>query len=404
MQESEDRSTRKGECGDAPPAPDARAAEQHTREQIWQFALQSHEYAVLCIDTGQTVTWASPGAAKIFGEAADGIEGRSIDRFFTSEDRVLGIPKHEVAVSLSHGTAEDDRWMIRADGSRFWASGLLTAIRSADGTATGFVKVLRNMTPNRMQMETLHNRSEVLGAADKARTRSIATLSHELRNPLGAAATSANVLRQMTSDQPALQHALDILERNIGFAARLIDDMEDVGRVSEGKLSVQPEPLLLSEVLQASRQAALARADVERSPEIELLLPGTPIALECDRLRVQQVFANLIGNAIKFTPPDGWIWVKATTEAEEAVVRVQDNGDGIPPDKLESIFEMFTQVSASPGPASPGLGIGLAVVKEIVELHGGSVQARSDGIGKGSEFTVRLPLQQPKPPTAPQPR
>ncbi|MDQ3269233.1 MAG: PAS domain-containing sensor histidine kinase [Pseudomonadota bacterium] len=400
MQADEDRSPGTGDNGDAALDAGAGDAERHAREQIWQFALQSHEYAVLCIDTGQTVTWASPGAAKILGEPADAIVGRSAARFFTCDDRDLGIPMHEVAVALSHGTAEDDRWMIRADGSRFWASGLLTAIRGPDGAATGFVKVLRNLTANRMQIETLHNRSEVLGAADKARTRSIATLSHELRNPLGAAATSASVLRQMAGDQPALQQALDILERNIGFAARLVDDMEDVGRVAEGKLSVQPEPLPLGEVLQASRQAALARARVERSPEIELLLPGTPIILECDRLRVQQVFANLIGNAIKFTPRGGRIWVKATIEAEEAVVRVEDDGEGIPADKLKSIFEMFTQVSASPGSSGPGLGIGLAVVKEIVELHGGSVQARSDGIGKGSEFTVRLPLQQLPPPKA----
>lgn len=338
------------------------------------------------------MTWASPGAAQTLGAAATDIVGHTASRFFTPEDVAIGIPQQEIAVARSAGSGNDDRWMTRADGSRFWASGLMVALRDADGEVICFVKILRDLTDLKMQMETLRNRGDALEAADDAKGRSIAMLAHELRNPLGSVGMAANVLRQLSGEAPRLQAPLDIIERNVGFAARLIDDVEDASRVGAGKLGIQPETLVLYEALQASQQAALGRAGEAR--DIDLLLPAVPITMEGDRLRLQQVFVNLIGNAIKFTPPGGRIWITATVEGRQAVVRVEDEGIGIAPDMLERIFGMFTQISTSTA-AAAGMGIGLALVKEIVELHGGSVQARSAGIGKGSEFTVRLPLQQP---------
>lgn len=395
---SEDEDTRPRTGTERSPAAAAGAdttGDEAAKNQLWAFAQQSLEHCILCIDTRQQVTWASPGATEILGEPAETIVGQSAARFFTAEDLDMGIPLHEVAVAISRGSAEDDRWMLRADGSRFWASGMMTAIRDAEGAVTGFVKLFRNLTAMRMQLDTLHNRGEALAAADEAKRRWIATLAHELRNPLSAAAMAASNLRQMTRDESGLHRPIDVIERNIEFAARLIADLEDASSAAQGKLSLKLESLMLNELLQASKQVALSRAGGD-APDIDLLLPPAPLTLEGDHLRLQQVFVNLIGNAIKFTPASGRVWVKATIEGDEAVVRVEDDGMGIAADKLESIFEMFTQ-SSDPG-TSVGLGIGLAVVKQIVALHGGTVQARSDGIGKGSNFTVRLPLRQPKTP------
>ncbi len=220
--------------------------------------------------------------------------------------------------------------------------------------------------------------------------RSMATLAHEMRSPLGSLRMVCAALRHGGSGRPELHTALDIIDRSISGATRLVDDVEIASRSSAGKLTLALETLSLQAVLQASSEVALSRLGTG-TRAVDLLMPGPAISLQGDRQRLQQVFANLIGNAIKFTADGGRIWIKATVEGVQAVVRVQDDSAGIAPGMLERISEMFTQ--ADTAVAIQGMGIGLAVAKEVVELHGGSVQARSEGPGKGSEFTVRLPLR-----------
>ncbi len=362
------------------------------KDQLWAFAQQSPDHAILLLDIRSVVTWANPGAVEILGVSAAGIVGQTVERFFTREDVELGIPGQEIAIALSQGTAEDDRWMARGDGSRFWASGMMVALRDSEGELTGFVKILRDLTDLKMQMETLRNRTSALGEMEENRRRSVATLSHELRNPVAVLEMATSLLRKLADAEDArLQSPLGMLERNIGFVVRLLDDLDDATRVATGQLDLQIEPLVLRDLLQPAIEAARQRFG-DRTLDIDLLLPANPIVLEADRLRLQQVFANLVGNAMKFTPEGERIWVNATVEGAQAVVRVEDTGIGIAPDKLEHIFEMFTQAHTLV--ADPGLGVGLAVVQSIVEMHGGSVQARSDGVGKGSSFTVRLPMRQ----------
>jgi two-component system CheB/CheR fusion protein len=364
------------------------------QQWLWAFAEQTPEHAMLLLDCRFMVLWVNPAATQILGLPADQMVGCPLHRFFTPQDIGLGIPEHEIAVAVSQGSSEDDRWMARADGSEFWASGRTVALSDSRGVVFGFLKILRNQTGLKMRMNTFSNRAIALEQSEAARTTALATLVHELRNPLSALNMAAVALAGQRND--AQRRPLELIQRNVGFIARMIDDLEQAMRASVGKLTLELEPLRLDEALDAAIQTARARAgDPPRHIEC-LLPPGQPIEFEGDRLRVQQVFANLIGNAIKFTGEGGRIWVKGTIEGQHVVVRVEDDGAGIAPDMLETIFSMFTQAGH---PAEPGgMGIGLALVKTLVELHGGSVQAKSDGLGTGSEFTVRLPLRALAPP------
>ena len=362
------------------------------RQWLWAFASQTQEHAILLLDRQFVVQWANPAAAQILGMPASQMAGMALHRFFTPDDIGLGIPEHEIAVAVSQGSSEDDRWMARADGSQFWASGRTVALSDAEGAVFGFLKILRNQTDIQMRMLTFRNRIAALEGVESTRLAAFATLSHELRNPLSALNLAALSLGRQPLD-PALRPALDIIQRNVRFVARMVDDLEQAMRVSVGKLTLEIEPLWLHEELDAAIRTAFGRAGNPLRHLQLLLPPGQPIRLEADRLRIQQVFANLVGNAIKFSGEGGRIWVKGTIEGGHVVVRVEDDGLGIAPDMLDTIFSMFTQ-AGRPGDQASGLGIGLALAKTIVEMHGGSVQATSEGIGKGSEFTVRLPAHQ----------
>ena len=353
----------------------------------WEFVSQTREYAAFLLDEAGLVLWANPGASYILGVEPERIVGREIREFFTDEDIAAGIPDHELAVASAHEAMPDDRWMSRVDRSRFWATGVAASLGERVGPSA-FFKMFRDHTDHKMLVTTLRNRVEDLGRQNAEKSTAIAVLAHELRGPLSAIGMAAEVVSRASGDATG-RAALEIIRRNVGFAARLAEDLEEHSRAEAGKLSLQMEPVMLAELLEASIDVARHRMGDPGRP-IDLLVPPVPLVLEGDRLRLQQVFVNLVVNAIRYTPEIGRIWVTATLEGPDIVVRVSDQGIGIAPDMLERIFGMFTQASA--GLTGAGLGVGLALVKKIVELHRGSVQARSEGIGKGSVFSVRLPL------------
>jgi len=356
------------------------------------FAAQSREHALLIIGLDAKIKWFSEGAEHIFGYAASEIVGAWCGTLFTPEDQALGIPDHEREIALAGDAAEDDRYLQRKDGSRFWASGVLIALRDAEGRPICFGKALRNRSEVKEQIETLRNRAMDLESAVKRKDVFIATLSHELRNPLAPLANALRIIRLSAPPNADTEYALKVIERQMAVMQRLVDDMLDISRVGAGKIILRREPLVLQEVLRQAVEATRAAVESRRQT-LDLVNPEGEVLIEGDPERLHQVFVNLINNASKYTPPGGHIWVKGTQEPDEAVARVEDNGSGIPGDMLPRIFELFTQMDANRGMAEGGLGIGLALVKDLVELHGGSVQAKSDGPGKGSEFTVRLPLR-----------
>jgi two-component system CheB/CheR fusion protein len=316
--------------------------------------------------------------------------GQSLGVLFTPEDRERGIPDQEIQLAVNFGKAEDDRWQLRRDGSRFWATGILLALRDRNQNLLGFGKILRNRTDLREQLEALRNRVQALTAANQRKDNFLATFSHELRNPMASICTAVELINRTASRNPDLEGSLKLIEEQLDFIRRMLDDLLDVTRISTGKVRLNIGPVVLQEVIEKAVESARPKVD-ERRQRIQVIGPGSFIVLQGDPDRLQQVFSNLLSNAVKYSPEHGAISIKVTTEADEAVVRLTDTGVGIPHDMLPRIFDLFTQVETQL--SHGGLGIGLALVKDFVALHGGSVQVRSEGVGKGSEFMVRLPLK-----------
>jgi PAS domain S-box-containing protein len=361
------------------------------------LAEQTREHAFLFTDPkGRIIAWSS-GAEKIFGYGRGEAVGLLSDILFTPEDRAEGLPEFERQVAQRDDAAEDDRWQLRKDGSRFWATGMLVALRDPAGALAGYGKVLRDRTDLKEQLETLRNLARDLQAAAERKDVFLSTLSHELRNPLAPIANALQIVRLSAPELSSqVTYALKVIERQAHLLERLVDDLLDLTRVGAGKVDLHLEPVVLQDLVTAAIDdvAGFAR---KRGHRVDMVLAEGQVMVEVDRDRMHQVLVNLLTNAAKYTPPGGRIWVKASREAEEAVFRVEDNGLGIPPEMLPRIFDLFTQVDTARHQSQGGLGIGLALVKNLVSLHGGSVQVRSDGPGKGSEFTVRLPLASPMP-------
>lgn len=245
--------------------------------------------------------------------------------------------------------------------------------------------------------------------ADERRRKDefLAMLAHELRNPLAPLRNMVEVQKKAEGDWALTRQARDVMERQVLQLVRLVDDLLDVNRINRGRLELRLELLVLEQVVQQAIEVCRPLLD-QNGHRLRVELPTVPLRLRGDAARLTQVFGNLLGNAGKYTAPGGDIVLRVRAADGHAEVVVEDNGEGIPPDQLDKIFELFTQVDRTLERAQGGLGIGLMLVKRLVEMHGGTVQARSEGDGRGSVFTVRLPLEtaataRPQPAAAAQP-
>jgi PAS domain S-box-containing protein len=237
--------------------------------------------------------------------------------------------------------------------------------------------------------ERLHLLSE-LKAGDRRKDEFLATLAHELRNPLAPVRNAIQVLRLKGPPDPQLRWARDVIDRQVDYLTRLIDDLMDVSRITRDKLELRRQRVALNDVVSGAIESS--RPLIEQSGhELIVTLPDQPVFLNGDLVRLAQVFLNLLNNAAKYTDRGGRIWVSATVTEDEAMVSIKDTGVGIAPEKLPRLFDLFFQVDLTLERARGGLGIGLSLVRRLVELHGGQVEVRSDGVGQGSEFIVRLP-------------
>ncbi len=234
-------------------------------------------------------------------------------------------------------------------------------------------------------------RHQEIREADRRKEEFLATLAHELRNPLAAIQTSAFLLEPKTVDRELVSEAREVIVRQVRHMARLVEDLLDVARISRGKLTLRRQRIDLAEMVSRAVDRGRPQA-VERSHELTLALPGEPVMVEVDPTRFEQIITNLLVNATKYTDPGGRIEVAARREGDTAVIKVRDNGIGLSPEALNGLFELFRQVDSGHDRSRSGLGIGLALVKSLVELHGGTVVAQSDGSGRGSQFVVRLPV------------
>ena len=362
-------------------------------EQLLNLLLeQSRDHAVILIDPqGIVVGWFA-AAEHIFGYTRQEMVGRSSEVLFTPEDRERGIDVHELDVARANGRGEDDRWQLRKDGTRFWASGVVTPLRDEAGELVGFGKVLRDRTDLKAQLDAAENRAAALAAANERKNLFLGTVAHELRSPLSPLVSAMELIRLACASGADITAPLRVMDRQVATIERLVEDLLDVTRIGAGKVRLEMSELRLDEVLRRAAESLRPHAE-ERRQEMRVLLLPSAVWVEGDPDRLHQVFVNLLSNAVKYTPEGGRVWLKETIEGAEAVVRVEDTGVGIGADVLPRIFELFTQEESSRPMAEGGLGLGLPLVRELVTLHGGTVQVRSEGKDKGSEFTVRLPLR-----------
>jgi len=236
----------------------------------------------------------------------------------------------------------------------------------------------------------LGGRVKELKEADRRKDNFLATLAHELRNPLAPIRTGVQILRK-TETGPHAQTILPMMERQVQHLTRLLDDLLDINRIRHGKISLHIERTDLRECVQAAVEASRSLIEQMRH-DFTLSVPARPVWLDADSVRVTQIISNLLNNAARYTPAGGRIELTVTQQAEVAEISIRDNGMGIPAERLDTIFEMFSQIEGSTQPPQAGLGIGLSLVKGLVGLLEGSIQVHSDGSGRGSEFRIRLPV------------
>ena len=350
------------------------------------------DYALIFLDPrGYVLEWLM-WAPNVFGYPADEAVGRRIDFIFTPEDLAMGAADNEMEIARKVGRTEDDRWQLRKDGSRFWANGVMTVLRDPDDKEiVGYAKVLRDRTDLKIQTEALENRVTTLAEQGNRSRTVLATIAHELRNPLAPLVNAVQLLHAVGARDATSKEALKIIERQVHTLTRLVDDLLDVSRLDAGKAALRLDVLELKDVASAAVSSIRPQAQA-RQQELSVICIDGPVRVRGDATRLEQVLVNLLNNAVKYTPPGGRIWLRITTEGGDAVARVEDTGVGMSADILPRVFDVFTQEQSAQAMAPGGLGVGLSVVRELVELHGGTVQARSEGRDKGSVFTVRLPL------------
>ena len=487
-----------------------REAEENLRLMIESIK----DFAIFSVDReGCVMSWNS-GAEQLFGYSEPEIIGTKIAVLFPPEDRAALVPEHELATAAAKGRATDERWHIRKDGSRFFASGVVAPIFDEESKLRGFTKIARDITERKVAEEAVREaavrlkaivdtavdgiitidekgtvesmnlaaeklfgyaRDEVLGSNikmlmpepyrgqhdgyltaylttgqkriigsgrevvglrkdgstfpmdlavsetrlglrriftgivrditdrkqmeealrddDQRKDHFLAMLAHELRNPLAPISNAVQIMRIEGPSGPNLMWSIDVIAEQIKHMTRMVDDLLDVSRITRGKVALQREPIELGKVVDLAVQAIRPQLD-EYSHELRVSLPEGPIVLEADPARLAQVLSNLLNNAAKYTPPKGRIDLTIIEAGSDVIIKVADNGIGIAPELLPKVFDLFVQADQSLSRSRGGLGIGLTVVRSLVEMHEGCVSVSSEGTGSGSEFTVRIPRPQ----------
>ena len=391
-----------------------RLAEEELRRSEERFMLlvdSVTDYAIYVLDPeGRVTTW-NAGAERMTGYTGDEVIGQHFSRFFTAEDLRLGRPFAELASAERSGRFEDKAVRVKRDGTQFWANVTLTPMRGTHGELVGFAKVTRDLTARRAAEETQRrllaeqvartaaqeNEARLKESATRADTANrlkdefLATVSHELRTPLNVIVGWSSLLRARTDD-PALVKGLASIHQNALAQSRLIEDILDVSRIITGKLHLHltaADPVaIINEAIEVIRPSAEAKQLTLRfSP------PEEPVVLFADADRLRQIAWNLLSNAVKFTETGGEIVISLTRAGANLELVVRDNGRGIEADFLPHVFERFRQEDSTTTRRFGGLGLGLAIVRHIAELHGGEVDVESAGMGRGALFRVSLPIR-----------
>ncbi|APR82733.1 Chemotaxis protein methyltransferase CheR [Minicystis rosea] len=366
---------------------------EHSEDERFRLVVETiRDYAIFWLDPdGRVASW-NAGAERLKGYRAEEIIGRHFSLFYTAEDVAASKCERVLEAARREGRFEEDGWRVRKDGSHFWANIVVTALRDEAGQLLGFAKVVRDLTERR-RAEEERLRLAQAHEAQRITNEFLATISHELRTPLTAILGWARLLEGGHAMNPAaVSKAMATIRRNAEAQARLIDDLLDASRIITGKMRIDVKPAdmaaIVREAMDVVRPAAGAKQidlSIERFDE--------PAVLVGDAGRLQQIVWNLLSNAVKFTDPGGAVRVCLKQEGGCIHVAVEDTGRGIDPAFLPHVFERFRQADASTTRQSGGLGLGLAIVRHLAELHGGIVRAESAGRDRGATFHLILPVR-----------
>jgi len=335
-----------------------------------------------------TDTFINAQYTRLTGYTLDDLNAMSGSEFFAlfhPEDQARVAAHLEDLTRIADGDVVEIEYRFKtADGRWIWClSRDAVFSRDPDGTVRQCIGAFLDIT-ERKQAE------EALRESDRRKDEFLAMLGHELRNPLAPIRNAIMVMKKIGLPHPKLAWAGDVIDRQVNQLAHLVDDLLDVSRIVQGKITLQKTPVDLSRVIELALETSRPLIEA-RHHELILSLPEDPLQVDGDVIRLAQVISNLLNNAAKYTPEGGTIWVTVVRKNGEAIVSVRDTGEGISKNLLPKLFKLFTQAERTLDRAQGGLGLGLTIVQRIVELHGGWVEARSEGPGKGSEFIVYLP-------------
>ncbi len=360
---------------------ESKRAEERVRFQA--HLLDAVGQAAIATDPDGKIIYWNHYAETLYGWTGAEALGRSIVEVVA--DRTMKEQAVEIMSLLRAGQSWSGEFLVRhRSGRTFPAFVTDTPIFDSEGCLQAIIGVSTDITERKRVEEALRD-------ADRRKDEFLATLAHELRNPLAPIRNSLHILRLSSGIDPATERVCEMMERQVGHLVRLVDDLMEVSRITRGQVELRTEPVELAAVLRSAVEAS--RPLIEASGhQLAISLPAEPLIINGDPVRLSQVFANLLNNAAKYMDEGGQIWLGAKQQDDTVLVSVRDTGIGIPAEMLPHIFKMFIQVDRSTRQAQGGLGIGLTLVRTLVEMHGGQVEARSLGVDQGSEFVVRLPL------------
>jgi PAS domain S-box-containing protein len=341
------------------------------------------DYAIVTLDEEGMITSWNSGAERINRYKATDIVGRHFSRLYPPEDIRANKPWRQLAGARERGRVNEESWRIRSDGSQYWANNVIAALPESESRRRTYYMVTQDLSQRR--------HAETLADTAQRMHEFIAMLAHELRNPLAPIRNAVALMARRETKDPLVEAMRQTIDRQSQNLTRIVDELLDVNRVARGQFTIERQAIDLRDVLARAVETSRPLIDTH-SHHLHVSIADQPIECFGDPMRLAQVMINILNNAAKYTPDGGDIWLSAERLDGCVELRVRDNGRGIERDLIDRVFDLFMQVDPNAGSALGGLGVGLALVRRIVELHGGSVQATSDGLGKGSEFIVRLPL------------
>ncbi len=369
-------------------------------EARFELLLESSGESIFGMGPGGRCTFVNKAGVAMLGFAADELLGHTLHRLIHHHHADGSLyPEADCRIGL----ACRQGLPVRVDDEVFWRKdGKPVAVSYSvspmvhDGQNVGAVITCTDITARKRSEEKLHVLASELAQTDRRKNEFLATLAHELRNPLAPLQNGLQVMRMAPDNIDAVRKAQKMMERQLAHLVHLVNDLLDVARISNGKVELHKARLELKPVIETAIETSLPQIEAGHH-ELRVSFPPEPLMVEVDPMRLAQVISNLLTNAAKYTPPGGLIELSAGRQGQEVLVSVTDTGVGIPPDQLSAVFEMFTQVHQALDRAQGGLGIGLSLAHRLVTLHGGTLAATSAGQGQGSTFSVRLPLSEAQP-------